>query len=120
MASSEKITHWQSIFKSQIDSGLTISAFCKQQKINISTYYSWRKRLAEPEPSIVKKQQVVPLFVSESIMPQTSSLMIKTPSGYHSPRSGNRKDIAMLNISLTAFGILPGDKCGMIDNCWII
>ena len=84
MASPEKITHWQSIFKSQIDSGLTISAFCKQRKINISTYYSWRKRLAEaePEPSIIKKQQVVPLFVSESIMPQTSSLMIKTPSGF--------------------------------------
>ena len=82
MASPEKNTHWQSIFKSQIDSGLTISAFSKQRKINISTYYSWRKRLAEPEPNIIKKQQVVPLFVSESIMPQTSSLMIKTPSGY--------------------------------------
>ena len=82
MAPSEKITHWQSIFKSKKDSGLTISAFCKQHKINISTYYSWRKRLAEPEPSLTKKQQLVPLFVSESIIPQVSSLMIKTPSGY--------------------------------------
>ena len=82
MASPEKTTHWQLIFKSEIDSGLTISAFCNQQKINISTYYSWRKRLAEPEQIIMKKQQVVPLFVSESIMPQVSSMMIKTPSGY--------------------------------------
>ena len=82
MVSPEKITHWQSIFKSHNDSGLTISTFCKQYKINISTYYSWRKKLAEPEASLKKKQQLVPLFVGESIMSQVSSLMIKTPSGY--------------------------------------
>ncbi|KPU82954.1 hypothetical protein JI57_03085 [Psychromonas sp. PRT-SC03] len=42
MASSEEIMHWQSIFKSQKDSGLTVSTFCNQH-------------------------QLVPLFVSESI-----------------------------------------------------
>ena len=83
MASHKNITQWQSILKSQSDSGLTISTFCKQHNINISTYYAWRKRLAVAETNVTTKpQQLVPLFVSESITAQVSSLMITTPSGY--------------------------------------
>jgi hypothetical protein len=41
----QKIEHWQSVFDSQRDSGLTIASFCQQYQINISTYYAWRKRL---------------------------------------------------------------------------
>ncbi len=64
IASPEK-SPTSSQFLNRKNSGLTISAFCKQHntKYNILAYYSWRKRLTEPEPSIMKKRQVVPLFL---------------------------------------------------------
>jgi len=37
---------WQQIFEQYSTSGLQIAAFCKQQKLNTSSFYAWRKRLA--------------------------------------------------------------------------
>lgn len=37
---------WQQIFKQYAASGLQIAVFCKQQKLNPSSFYAWRKRLA--------------------------------------------------------------------------
>jgi transposase-like protein len=37
---------WQQIVKQHASSGLQITALCKQQKINPSSFYVWRKRLA--------------------------------------------------------------------------
>jgi hypothetical protein len=37
---------WQKIFKQHASSNLQIAAFCKQQKLNTSSFYAWRKRLA--------------------------------------------------------------------------
>ncbi len=37
---------WQQIFKQYSASGLQVAAFCKQKKLNTSSFYAWRKRLA--------------------------------------------------------------------------
>lgn len=37
---------WQQIFEQHGIRGLQIAAFCKQQKLNPSSFYAWRKRLA--------------------------------------------------------------------------
>jgi len=54
MTAHKKQDHWRSVFQSQRESGLTIVNFYKHQKINISTYCPWRKKLAdevqEPKP----------------------------------------------------------------------
>ncbi|MGL1959097.1 MAG: transposase [Colwellia sp.] len=36
---------WQQIFAQHAASGLQITAFCKQQNLNPSSFYAWRKRL---------------------------------------------------------------------------
>ncbi|MGB0899921.1 MAG: IS66 family insertion sequence element accessory protein TnpA [Psychrobium sp.] len=83
MASHKKITYWQSVFQSQRESGLTIVSFCQQNKIKLSTYYAWRKKVAEVgQAPKQKSHQLVPLFVSGLTTAQTSSLMIATPRGY--------------------------------------
>ncbi len=48
---------WQQIFKQHASSGLPIAVFCKQQKINPSSFYAWRKRLANQSlcPSVANK-----------------------------------------------------------------
>jgi hypothetical protein len=36
---------WLKIFKQHTASGMQIATFCKQQKLNTSSFYAWRKRL---------------------------------------------------------------------------
>jgi len=44
---------WQKIFTEYASSGMHIADFCKQQKLNTSSFYSWRKRLASNKPQAV-------------------------------------------------------------------
>ena len=36
---------WQQIFEQYAASGLKVTVFCQQQKLNTSSFYAWRKRL---------------------------------------------------------------------------
>ena len=86
MKHKQKIAHWQAVFSQQSKSGVSIVDFCKQHKISTSTFYLWRKRIANedrdkavPPPH---KQQLVPLFFEDNLPEQASSLTLTTPQGY--------------------------------------
>lgn len=82
MAAHQKKDHWRSAFQSQRVSGLTIVNFCKHRKIKLSTYYAWRKRLAEEQEPKPESHQLVPLFISDLEGEQAALITITTPSGY--------------------------------------
>ena len=81
MKKQQKINHWKSIFKQQQNSGLSIIQFCRDNKVNTSTFYAWRKRLSG-ETLSVKPQQVIPLIVHEQLLSQSSMIKLTTPNGY--------------------------------------
>ena len=81
MKKQQKIKHWQDIFEQQQSSGFTIIQFCRDNNINVSTFYAWRKRLFG-EAATVKKQQVVPFVIHEQAFTQPSMIKLTTPSGY--------------------------------------
>ncbi len=81
MKKQQKIKHWQSIFEQQQNSGLSIIKFCRDNKVNASTFYSWRKRLSD-EAVPVKPQQVIPLIIHEQPFTQSSMVKLTTPHGY--------------------------------------
>ena len=71
MNKQQKIKHWQGIFEQQKSSGLAIIQFCRDNNINASTFYVWRKRLSD-ETIRVKKQQVIPFVIHEQAFTQPS------------------------------------------------
>jgi|TARA_R110001583_G_scaffold2068_1_gene15219 hypothetical protein len=81
MNKQQKIKHWQIVFEQQQGSGLTIIQFCRNNKINLSTFYSWRKRLLD-KPRPIKPQQVIPFVIHEQPLTQPSMIKITTPTGY--------------------------------------
>jgi len=81
MKKQQKINHWKSIFELQQNSGLTIIQFCRDKKINTSTFYAWRKRLSG-EALSVKPQQVIPLVIHEQPFIQSSMIKLTTSHGY--------------------------------------
>ena len=68
---------WQKILSEQPISGLSISQFCKDKRINLGTFYAWRNRLST-------KELVKPGFlrINKPSFPSLRDLRIETPNGY--------------------------------------
>jgi transposase-like protein len=49
-AGSKKIKKWAELIREQQQSGLCVTAFCRQHGFSDQTFYNWRKRLAGSEP----------------------------------------------------------------------
>jgi transposase-like protein len=73
---------WQQIFKQHASSGLQIAAFCKQQKLNPSSFYAWRKRLANKSicATVAKQQKVAETHQDDWI--GITQEPIETPSSW--------------------------------------
>ena len=50
--------HWRGLLEEHRDSGLTVSAFCRQRELNQSSFYRWRKILEQSVSSPDSKAQV--------------------------------------------------------------
>ena len=53
---------WQARLSAHSRSGQTVTAWCRANKVNVSTFYAWRKRLV----GAANTQRLVPLRVVES------------------------------------------------------
>lgn len=49
-AGSKKAKKWAELVRQQRQSGLSVTAFCRQHGFSDQTFYNWRKRLAGSEP----------------------------------------------------------------------
>ena len=69
---------WQKILSEQPTSGLSISQFCKDKKLNLGTFYAWRNR-------VNGKELVNPGFLrlNKPSLPSTlRDVHVETPNGY--------------------------------------
>ena len=69
---------WPEIISEQNTSGLSVSAYCRQQGINEKTFYNWRKNLGSPQES--KPEGFIWIKATENGLGEI--LRIQTPSGY--------------------------------------
>jgi putative transposase len=49
-AGSKRFKKWAELIGQQQQSGLSVSAFCRERGFSDQTFYNWRKRLAGSEP----------------------------------------------------------------------
>jgi putative transposase len=49
-AGSKKFKKWAELIGEQQQSGLSVTAFCREHGFSDQTFYNWRKRLAGSEP----------------------------------------------------------------------
>ena len=49
-AGSKKAKKWSELIRQQQESGLSVTAFCREHGFSDQTFYNWRKRLAGSEP----------------------------------------------------------------------
>jgi putative transposase len=49
-AGSKKAEKWAELIRQQQQSGVSVTAFCRERGFSDQTFYNWRKRLAGSEP----------------------------------------------------------------------
>ncbi len=49
-AVSARQKRWAELVRQQSQSGLSVSAFCREHGVSDQSFYNWRKRLADSEP----------------------------------------------------------------------
>ena len=49
-AGNKKAKKWAELIRQQQQSGLSVTAFCRQHSFSDQTFYNWRKRLAGGDP----------------------------------------------------------------------
>jgi hypothetical protein len=49
MTQKERTAHWSAIVERQIASGMSGLAWCQMHQINTASFYSWRRKLSEPQ-----------------------------------------------------------------------
>ena len=66
MSQNKKEQYWQGVFQQQAESGLTKYEFCKRNKITVSSFYAWAKKISANPPTKLNKQKVIPLVFPET------------------------------------------------------
>lgn len=96
--SAEKAAFWKYVLSEHVESGLSISAFCRREGVSQASFYQWRKKLvgsavnARP-PSHSATTNFVPVEIvsandasvlsdQPAVANHAAALTIHTPNGY--------------------------------------
>ncbi len=75
-ADTDQRQFWQMVLETFKSSGLSVRQFCKQEGLSEPSFYSWRKRLSEHEPSAAQKVPPQPEpFIQVSMPPVKSGVL---------------------------------------------
>lgn len=95
--SAEKAAFWEFVLSEHIESGLSISAFCRREGVSQASFYQWRKKLgggalnaspsSHPATTNFVPVEIVPANDSSALSDQAVvanhiALTIRTPGGY--------------------------------------
>ncbi len=54
----EREQHWRGVFGEQESSGLSITAFCREREVSASSFFNWRRKLAERDRGVAHENAV--------------------------------------------------------------
>lgn len=77
MKSEERMEVWRKRIEACQSSGLSIAQWCRENKVNPSAYYHWRKRLSVSSPSFADPAGWVQVHVREEDRTSKSPILIR-------------------------------------------
>ncbi len=73
---------WRELLARHVTSGLSVRAFCRQEKLNESSFYAWRRTIGQRDREAARR--VAPAFVPAVVTDEgidDASLAIELPCG---------------------------------------
>ena len=71
---------WREVIREQEASGMPISAFCKKRNVSTASYFSWRRRLSQPDQNDTAAK-FVPLELVPPAMTTRPGCEVVLPDG---------------------------------------
>ena len=85
-----KLTQWAEMVRSRSESGLTVTDWCRQNGINLKTYYYRLKRVRQEVCSEMERHDIVPVepiagteITAEKIELSTGDVKISLPDDFN-------------------------------------
>ena len=44
----DRESYWRGVLQRQMDSGLSVARFCRQESVSAPSFYAWRRKLSSP------------------------------------------------------------------------
>ncbi|MGV1014718.1 MAG: IS66 family insertion sequence element accessory protein TnpA [Methyloceanibacter sp.] len=84
----ESAAYWRGILERQIESGLSVAGFCRQEAVSAPSFYAWRRKLQEPDRAAREAPRNTATAVSTRLLPvriaagaATTSVRVFLPQG---------------------------------------
>ena len=83
----EKEAYWRAVLQRQLESGLSITDFCRAESISVSSFYQWRRviRRRDRKKTGVTALKIVPVTITPEPKPVASTdryeMTIRFPGG---------------------------------------
>ncbi len=112
----EREGHWQVVIREQQASGLSVSAFCRQHEVPLSSFYKWKRKLKERrgDTSINGEES---RLVRDATMPQGPPTSAD-PSHDNTPR--NNTAAKFVPLDLREHWGLPTPPTGQPTRCEVV
>jgi hypothetical protein len=89
---------WRDVIDRWRASGQTVASFCAAHRVSQATFYSWRKRLADPGPDTTDS---VPTFAPVRVVPDpTAEVVLPTGLVIRVPIGADQRAVARLVAAL--------------------
>jgi hypothetical protein len=83
-SSADRQRHWRKLMERQQGSGLSIVAFCAQEKLSPASFHAWKRRLGRPQREIGRKtarEALVPVQIVGDPAGGVGTLEVQWPGG---------------------------------------
>lgn len=87
----DRVLYWTKLIRAQAASGLTIKAFCAEQKVSLYQFYKWNQRLRKEARTQPPASGFIKLFPSADAPASpiririTEQIWIEVSEGFHPP-----------------------------------
>jgi len=109
IAEEYRLSHWAQVMQDRVQSGLSITAYCKQIGLCGNTYYYWQRRLRE-----AACDQLAPSRAEQTKtnlpLPGFTEVRVAEAGALPALPEASRIQIEISNIKMTADSTYPPDK----------
>jgi transposase-like protein len=92
----ERRGHWQDVIRKQQASGLSVSAFCRQHEVPLSSFYNWKRKLKQRRGDTSIKDDE-PRLDRDGTMPQGTPTS-EEPSRHNTTRNNTAAKFVPLEL----------------------
>jgi len=99
--------YWGNMLERQLDSGLSVASFCRQESISAPSFYAWRRKLSQRDATLAQPRtqaqevadfgaQLVPVRIASATSPEPVRILLPHGTSIDAPSTIDRRTLVEL------------------------